>query len=95
MFVPANGIPMARAALYFEGELIKERGLLKRPTKVNSVESWSKAALKTFRRELGELAGSRDCPKKLVKHTIDEHYVRLGYSDGHQILVDRLASPLG
>lgn len=87
---------MARAGLFnAEGILIKERGLLKRPTKVNDVNSWSKAGLKTFRRELGPLAGSRDCPKKLVKHQIDEHYVRLGYADGYGILIDRLASPLG
>jgi len=87
---------MARAGLFGpDGVLLKERGLVKRPTKVNDVNSWSKAGLKTFRRELGALAGSRDCPHKLVKHTIDEHYVRLGYADGHGILIDRLASPLG
>lgn len=86
---------MARAALYLHGEPVKERGLLKRPTKVADVNSWSKAALKTFRKELGSLAGSRECPIKLVKHTIDEYYIRLGYSNGYGIVIDRLASPLG
>jgi len=86
---------VARAALYLEGEQLAERGLIKRPTKVHDVGSWSKAGLKTFRKELGVLAGSRECPFKLVKHTITEHHVRLGYSSGHGILIDRLASPLG
>lgn len=87
---------MARAALFnAEGEQIAERGLLKRPTKVGEVRAWSVAGLKTFRKELGASVGSRDCPKILVKHAIDEHYVRLRYSDGHGILIDRLASPLG
>lgn len=86
---------MARAILYKDGEQIAQRGLLKRPTKVALVESWSKAGLKTFRKELGLLAGSQLCPYKLVKHQIDENYVRLGYLDGTGILIDRLASPLG
>ena len=86
---------MARAALFKDGEQLAERGLVKRPTKIASVESWSKAGLKTFRKELGQLAGSRDCPRKLVKHTIDADYIRLGYADGYGILIDRHASPLG
>lgn len=86
---------MARAALFKDGEQLAERGLLKRPTKVASVQAWSKAGLMTFRKELGKSAGSRECTKKLVKHTIDENYIRLGYADGYGILIVRMASPLG
>lgn len=85
---------MARAVLFLEGATIKERGL-RVPKNINKIEAWSKAALKTFRRELGPTVGSRECPMKLVKHQYDANFIRLGYADGHGILIDRLASPLG
>ena len=79
---------MARAALFIEGEQIAERGL-RVPKRVEKIEAWSRACLKTFKRELG------DQPIMLVKHTIDADTIRLGYVNGIGILVRRHASPLG
>lgn len=80
---------MARAVLFDpEGYRIKDRGY-RVPKRTEKIEAWSKAALKTFLRELGSQ------PRILVKHTITEDEIRLGYACGYGILIDRNAHPLG